>query len=167
MKLTLLGDTHMRHDELGPLSGDVLIHCGDMFDLFQQQRRDLKQVDAWFSQQEFDLTLCIGGNHNRLLEERWSFTGQPFKHATYLEDQVWEHDGAVFYGTPWVPLLREHAVFANEAELAERRTRIPDTVDVLITHTSPAGILDRSSRGRQLECPHLAERVAVLAPSVH
>jgi len=29
MKIVVVSDTHGRHDELGLLSGDVLIHCGD------------------------------------------------------------------------------------------------------------------------------------------
>lgn len=157
----------MRHDELGTLEGDVLIHCGDMFDLFERHRNDLERVDAWFSRQRFDLILCIGGNHDHLLQEHHRPAGQPFSNAIYLEDQTWEHEGIVFYGTPWVPFLRSHAFFAKERELRKRWSRIPSSVDVLITHTPPAGILDRSSRGQQLGCGHLAERVSKLAPAVH
>ncbi len=157
----------MRHDELGSLSGDVLIHCGDMFDLFDKSPSDLGKMDAWFSRQRFDLVLCIGGNHDYMLEDRHGLTDQPFKNATYLEDQSLVHNGIVFYGTPWVPFLRAHAFYADETGLREKWSGIPENTDVLITHTPPAGMFDRSSRGQDLGCRHLAERVPQVAPTVH
>ena len=35
MKIVIISDAHERHDAFGSLEGDVLIHCGDMFDLFE------------------------------------------------------------------------------------------------------------------------------------
>lgn len=48
-----------------------------------------------------------------------------------------------------------------------RWPRIPDDVDVLITHAPPAGLLDVSSTGLKLGCEHLAKRLAGLAPRLH
>ncbi len=167
VKLSIISDTHMRHEELGTLSGDVLIHCGDMFDLFERNHSDLREVDAWFSRQQFDLILCIGGNHDYLLEERQRATSKIFKNAIYLEDQMLVHNGITFYGTPWVPFLQSHAFHANDDELRERWSRIPKSTDILITHTPPAGVLDRSSRGLNLGCRHLTRSVSNLAPVIH
>jgi len=51
--------------------------------------------------------------------------------------------------------------------LGEAWLRIPDDVDVLITHTPPAGVLDVSSRGAALGCKHLAKRLKKLKPTLH
>ncbi len=167
IKLTIISDTHMRHNELGTLKGDVLIHCGDMFDLFENRPDDIENVDAWFGRQDFDIILCIGGNHDRALEDRGDKTTPFFKNAIYLEDEAYLYKGLTFYGTPWVPFLKGHAFYADSMMLQEKWSKIPVETDVLITHTPPAGIFDRSSRGQNLGCPNLANRVAEIAPNIH
>jgi len=63
MKLVIISDTHGRHDELGTLRGDVLIHCGDSGNGFSGHPYDLDRLDAWFGQQEFERILCIGAGY--------------------------------------------------------------------------------------------------------
>lgn len=167
MKLTIISDTHLRHEELGTLSGDVLIHCGDMFDLFDETWIGLEQMDEWFSRQRFDLILCIGGNHDRPLEAAMLSMDRPFEHAVYLEDEALVHDGVTFYGSPWTPLLDGHAFFADDEILRQRWFDIPRDTDILITHTPPAGILDLSSRGAAYGCNRLAKRVREIKPAIH
>jgi predicted phosphodiesterase len=58
MKLTIISDTHMRHQELGTLNGDVLIHCGD-FLKSRETEDDLDDIDKWFGQQDFKIIICI------------------------------------------------------------------------------------------------------------
>jgi len=167
LKLTIIGDTHMRHDELGVMRGDVLIHVGDMFDLFNRNPEDLAKVDQWYARQHFDLILCIAGNHDLELENREHTNDQPFENAVYLEDTAFEHKGVNFYGTPWVPDLQTHAFYADEPTLQDKWSLIPNETDVLITHTPPAGILDRSSQGMSPGCPHLTDAVTGIAPKIH
>lgn len=38
---------------------------------------------------------------------------------------------------------------------------------MLITHTPPAGVLDRTSGGRHCGCPDLLARVEQVGPSIH
>lgn len=157
----------MRHEELGSLRGEVLIHCGDMFNLFERRPGDIEAMDTWFSQQRFDIILCIGGNHDHVLEDRRRIARRPFQNAIYLEDEAFAYNGTTFYGTPWVPLLQSHAYYAEDVRLKERWSKIPTATDVLITHTPPEGMLDRSSRGLKLGCAHLASRLSGIAPAVH
>ena len=63
----MISDTHGWHEELGVLSGDVLIHCGDFEDLFTRDAGTLDRADAWLARQDFGLILCTGGNHGREL----------------------------------------------------------------------------------------------------
>ena len=45
--------------------------------------------------------------------------------------------------------------------------KIPDDVDVLITHGPPANILDRTYTGQYVGCPHLLARVQKIRPRLH
>ena len=78
MKLTIISDTHMRHEELGTLSGDVLIHCGRLSQACAETEDDLDDIDRWFERQDFKLIICIGGNHDFALEARSKRTKQCF-----------------------------------------------------------------------------------------
>jgi len=58
MKISVISDTHNEHEKLGRLSGEVLVHCGDLFNLFGHVDDELERIDEWFGQQDFDLILC-------------------------------------------------------------------------------------------------------------
>lgn len=167
MKITIISDTHSQHAELGTLSGDVLIHCGDMFNLCDRGDDHAHRLDEWFGEQDFDLILCTGGNHDFVLEDLLSRTHEPFDNAVYLEDRRYEFDGVVFYGAPWTPMLSTHAFYQSEEELRDTWWRVPHDTDVLITHTPPFGILDVSSRDMVLGCKHLAAAAARVRPAIH
>ena len=167
MQISIISDTHNEHEKLGPLSGDVLIHCGDMFNLFREDADELEKMDAWFGRQHFDLILCTGGNHDLALQNKLKSSSAPFSNAIYLQDQLYVHKGVSFYGAPWTPFLRGHAFFKEDYELQRKWAKIPRETDVLITHTPPAGILDVSSRGLKLGCEYLAEALQDRSPRLH
>ena len=98
MRIVVISDTHTRHEELGIITADVLIHCGDGCDGFRRNRPDADRLDEWFSRQRVNLVLAIGGNHDFEMERR-SRRGLPvFAHAVYLEDRGYEYQGCTFYG---------------------------------------------------------------------
>ena len=167
MKITIISDTHNLHRQFAPLEGDVLIHCGDMFYLYDEDPAALNELDSWFSEQKFDLILCTGGNHDHLLEEHIKRSGNPFKNAVFLQDQSYQHKGINFYGAPWVPELRSHAFFQDNKGLRNKWAMIPIETDVLITHTPPFKILDQSSRGSLLGCEYLSQELIRVAPTLH
>lgn len=167
MRITIISDTHRQHAALGRLSGDVLIHCGDMFSLFESDEGDLHSIDQWFGMQDFQAILCIGGNHDLVLEAKVQQDPAPFKHAIYLQDSDFVLNGVRFWGAPWTPELRGHAFFQDDAELHDSWAKIPRDTQVLVTHTPPADILDRSSRGLDLGCRYLHAAVSRLSPTLH
>lgn len=167
MRVVIVSDTHGRHRALGRLSGDVLIHCGDVDNLFQRYPTPVEAVDRWFGEQDFAHILCVGGNHDVEVETRVMARLAPFQNATFLHEAGVEIEGLRFYGVSWVPDLMGHAFFADDEMLERAWDRIPDDVDVLITHTPPGGILDVSSRGRPLGCPLLARRLRQIQPQLH
>lgn len=168
MKVVIISDTHGRHEELGILRGDVLIHCGDVCLGFESFESELDAIDQWFSKQQFSAILCIGGNHDRPMQQRAVQKQPVFKNAIYLQDEALEYGGFKFYGTPWVPDLYGWAYYQEEEILAKKWEQIPSDTDILITHTPPHQILDRSRySARHLGCFHLGERVEAVQPRVH
>jgi len=165
--LVIVSDTHARHEELGRLSGDVLIHCGDGCDGFRRDPGDLERLDAWFGCQRFERILCIGGNHDFPIEERVARRARVFRNATYLHDESHEFRGVRFYGSPWTPELFGWAFHLDPVGLRSKWNLIPQDTDVLITHTAPRGILDQNSSGRHCGCRELAARVKELRPRLH
>ena len=167
MRIVVIADTHGGHARLGTLEGYVLIHCGDLEYLFGAERGALDALDDWFGRQRFRLILCTGGNHSLEFERRVKADKRPLKKAVYLQDAGVEFGGLTFWRAPWVPDLKGHAFFADETALAEAWAGIPSDVDVLVTHTPPAGILDVSSRAGAPGCPRLAARLEGLDPVLH
>ncbi len=148
-------------------AGDVMIHCGDMLNLACDSDAELARVDDWFGDQRFDAVLCTGGNHDWALQRRVETGAVAFANARYLQDAGWEYRGLKFYAAPWVPDLPRHAFHAPDRVLRRKWAEIPTGIDVLITHTPPAGILDVSSNGKSLGCPLLRDELARIRPRLH
>ena len=162
--LCIIADTHCRHREVALPECDVLIHCGDFCSFQREDERVLEDVDSWFAEAPAKHVLCVGGNHDYLLQSR-EFR---FAHATLLEDSLVEFEGLSFYGSPWCPQLVGFAYFATEEQLIERWRRIPSGIDVLVTHTPARGLLDvPSSGGVHLGCPHLLDELQRIRPRLH
>lgn len=167
MKLVVVSDTHEKQQELGALGGDVLIHCGDSAYGFGSTDAAVDLLDDWFARQAFGLILCIGGNHDFGLQARVGVQDPVFRNAVYLQDNSVRYKGLTFYGTPWVPELEDWAFYLPPTDMRDRWELIPETTDVLITHSPPHGILDRNSRGKSCGCPSLLKRVLDVGPRIH
>jgi Icc-related predicted phosphoesterase len=162
--LCIVADTHRKHREVTIPECDILIHCGDFCSFQREDERTLDDVDDWFAESPAKHVVCIGGNHDYLLQKR-EFR---FAHATLLEDSLVEIDGISIYGSPWCPELSGFAYYATEDQLIERWRKIPSGVDILITHTPPYGILDLPTSGTvHLGCPHLREELRRIKPRLH
>jgi Icc-related predicted phosphoesterase len=167
MRIVIVSDTHTRHEELGIVTADVLIHCGDGCDGFRRDPADVDRLDDWFSKQQVDLVLAIGGNHDFEIERRSRASLPVFSHAVYLEDRCYEYRGCTFYGAPWTPELSGWAFFQDREAMREKWASVSSGIDVLITHTAPYGILDRNRVGRSLGCHDLLDRLPAIRPRLH
>lgn len=168
MKLVVISDTHGYHDQLTNKlpDGDVLIHCGDV-----SRRSDEQSVvdfARWFEQQPFDHKICIAGNHDKFMSAKW------FPNSTYLQDSGCEIDGVKFWGSPWTPTFFDWYWMKDRGEeIARVWQKIPDDIDVLMTHGPPAGLGVLSAAHRHgsapidVGCEDLRSRVDQLKPEVH
>lgn len=167
MRIVVISDTHGKHLDLPKLKGDVLIHCGDFCDGFQINQEDIAKVDQWFEQLAFQEIIVIGGNHDFVAQQKHRTNQTVFQNATYLVDEPYHYRGVNFYGSPWLPALNGWAYYLPDDKRKAKWELIPEDTEILITHTPPLGILDKSKKGESVGCSHLRTKLESLSPKIH
>jgi len=149
MKLVIISDTHNFHDELDLPVGDVLIHCGDYS--YSGQDNEVISFLTWMQEQTKKYRLVIGGHGNHELgpyEDREHFNELK---TVFAPDVIWPHmrvftdpvTSLNFFFSPYVTTINGRWAFeASSSEYQEIVKRIPDYVDILISHGPPFNILD-------------------------
>lgn len=166
MRLVCISDTHGSHDDLVVPDGDVLVHAGDFTNLGTLP--EVAHFTSWLRRQPHKDKLLIAGNHDFLFQDHRSLACSLVDGITYLEDASVTINGVRFYGSPWTPRFYDWAFMKDRGdELAVVWDRVPDDVDVLITHGPPLGILDQNSRGLECGCYDLGARVSNIRPRLH
>jgi Icc-related predicted phosphoesterase len=132
-------------------------------------KHEIEQFLKWFSNTDFEHKIFIAGNHDFGFEERTDID-QEFKDlgVTYLFDNDITIDGIKFYGSPWQPEFHNWAFnLPRGEELAAKWEKIPDDVDILITHGPAYGILDYAPIGGHVGCEELYRKIVEVKPKIH
>jgi predicted phosphodiesterase len=185
MRITLISDTHTKHDELSydPKDlpgGDLLIHAGDIMNSGRNPV-DINQFCKWFDGlEQYDTKAFIAGNHDRIFEtdpEMASEIYTSYKNIDYLQDDrldLWDNDDqqTVIYGAPWQPEFYNWAFNLPRRgdELMAKWSAIPKDTDILITHGPPQDHLDVSGppyNEPHLGCELLRVKVDEQPPKIH
>lgn len=180
MKITLISDTHTRHDEITNdlPGGDLLIHSGDLMNS-GRNIEDIKSFCKWFdSLDQYTHKVFIAGNHDRMFQddpERAMEIVNSYKNITYLQDSWVEvgddNEMVKIYGSPWQPWFYDWAfnLQRNGIQLAGKWEAIPEDIDIVVTHGPVYGMVDTVA-GRQydnLGCELLRERLDLIKPKIH
>jgi 3',5'-cyclic AMP phosphodiesterase CpdA len=185
MRITVISDTHTKHDELSydPKDlpgGDLLIHAGDLMNSGYGPK-DITNFCKWFDGlEQYDTKVFIAGNHDRMFEnvpEQASEIYTSYKNITYLQDDrldLWDEDDQqlVIYGAPWQPEFYSWAFNLPKGGpgLASKWEAIPKDTDILVTHGPPQDHLDMSGppyNEPHLGCALLREKVDEQPPKIH
>jgi Icc-related predicted phosphoesterase len=185
MRITLISDTHTKHDELSydPKDlpgGDLLIHAGDIMNSGRNPV-DINQFCKWFDGlEQYDTKVFIAGNHDRIFEtdpEMASEIYTSYKNIDYLQDDrldLWDEDDqqTVIYGSPWQPEFYSWAFNLPRCGpgLSTKWEAIPKDTDILITHGPPQDHLDMSGppyNEPHLGCELLRVKVDEQPPKIH
>ncbi len=147
MKIGVISDSHGYKFECEPV--DVFCHCGDTtargtyaesIALAEYMKENIKTTH---------IILCPG-NHDLCYEEDLPTMKHDLKQIDErIEVLVNEEiviDGIRFYCSPFTPIFFDWAFMQDEAALEKTFSKIPQDVDVLITHGPPHGILDPGHR---------------------
>ena len=144
MIIDLISDLHGHYPEIE--GGDLLIVAGDL------TARDLPfeflKFLLWLDKQKYRRKIFIGGNHDNMIQEISCPSNTLPDNTEYLCDSGTQFEGLKMWGSPWTKTfegMNPHCkafTVDTEEELAEKWALIPDDVDILITHSPPAFILD-------------------------
>ena len=164
MDLTLISDLHGFFPELP--GGDLLIVAGDL--TARDSTYEYADFLGWLNVQNYKKKIFIAGNHDNNVDKKfyWDDT------MDYLCDSDTEFDGLKIWGSPWTkrfPGENPHCLAftcETEKELAEKWAMIPDDVDILVTHSPPAGIRDKTYNGCHVGSASLREVIGKVKPAL-
>lgn len=164
MKIIALSDNHGYLPEINE-AFDVLVVSGDIVDLYYQTSTIksivwfTREFVPWAMNLDCKRVIIIAGNHDfffqRMVNDYFKTSNIEYtreeieRHSAdvvkellllpskivYLQDSEYTFMGKKFYGTPWCPDLQRWAFYKNHDDLVNVYDKIPDNVDVLITHT--------------------------------
>ena len=162
MKILATSDTHGNLDKLNFDGIDVVCFAGDIaplkghskWDVYEQKKWMQKKFCAMAAMHPDKQFVFVPGNHDffPIAADRfgrdinWKIEWPENVHM--LIDSEIEISGIKFYGSPWVPIINYCWAFEADNDILKQRfARIPDRVDVLLTHSPPhleSDYIDRS-----------------------
>lgn len=171
MRLVCISDTHFYPLGVEIPDGDVLIHAGDL--TYMGRFKEIVVAGAALQALPHKHKIVIPGNHDFLFEKDSTTArmaiGEGFSGIQVLIDQMTVIDGKIFWGSPWSSEFNDWA-FQARAGGHSRAVfdRIPEGIDVLISHGPPLGIRDKVGlNGSPLGNKDLLRRVGEVNPKLH
>ena len=185
MRIVAISDTHLFHEDRGLRKaeqievpdGDILIHAGDA--TFKGYLREIDRFAMWFHSLPHRHKIFIAGNHELGLEDNpvdaerhlqgYSFLeDQNIKVCHYLNENEVTVEGLRIYGSPWTPRFFDWAFNADRGpKIKQHWDKIPDGIDILVTHGPPFGHGDLTISNGHQGCEELALAVARVKPKLH
>jgi len=163
MRIAAISDTHGRQNWEIPAC-DVFIHAGDM-----TGRGSLRETAAFAERLRQAMetpggpahAVLVAGNHDECFETLPDAARGLFgPNVHVLQDEALALDGVTFYGSPWTPPFMLWHFMAEEDRLATLYRNMPASVDVLVTHGPPYGVLDPGWKVEHAGSIALAQAIA-------
>ena len=101
-RITLISDTHTKHEGLRLPGGDILIHAGDIMNS-GRDIKDVKRFLTWFESQDYKNLIFIAGNHDRMFQTHKDAVSElleQYPSITYLQDESVTINGINIYCSP-------------------------------------------------------------------
>lgn len=147
MIIDCISDLHGYQPKLR--GGDLLIIAGDM--TARDKVSEWNSFYEWLYSLNYRQIVYIAGNHDGFLEQVISsedgreLLKEEYKepsHIEYLRDNFFMFEGIKIYGMPWTPMFCNWHFMKDRDGMREKVSKIPEDVDILITHGPSYGILD-------------------------
>jgi Icc-related predicted phosphoesterase len=171
-----LADTHGNHHNVRLPGGDILIHAGDITSNYnsatatEQGHAGLNWLGRQKAEKGFHTVILVPGNHDRLFECLGPLASQELAASygvVYLQDELYVTDGGIrIWGTPWTRAVPTG--FSDyENCMYQYFGDIPTGLDILVSHSPPAGKFARSKRGHDEGSTALRRQVELVRPWNH
>jgi Icc-related predicted phosphoesterase len=168
MIVAIISDTHNKHKALEIPECDMIIHAGDFSS--RGYAHECRNFLTWFAQLNVQHKVFIAGNHDFLAEDApEGFRGIIPEGIIYLENELVEIEGLRIYGSPVQPEFCNWAFNRRRGdEIKKYWDKIPDNLDILITHGPPHGVGDFTVRDQiNVGCEELLKAVQRTKPVYH
>lgn len=162
IKIVAISDTHNQHRKLRLPPGDILIHAGDATN--NGSEAEVGAFGYWMQRQPFRIKIFVPGNHDFLFETVPEMACQMLPGVRVLIDSWTTALGLKIHGTPWTPQFSDWAFMASEEHLPRYFERIPNGLDILISHGPPLGVLDQDDIGDHIGSRSLRNAVRAKKP---
>jgi Icc-related predicted phosphoesterase len=158
IRIVCISDTHSSTDKVNfPIipDGDILIHSGDFTNVGAKD--EVIKFNEWLGTLPHEHKIVIAGNHEfsfdpnckkykKLNYDVGDDMKKELTNCVYLEDSEIVIRGLKIYGSPWQhwPCRGNWAFnLTRGADIKEKWDKIPDDIDILITHEPPLGYGDK------------------------
>jgi len=175
LRFVAIADPHHRYSP-GPVlpEGDVLVCAGDacMFGDMVEFNRFI----VWWENLPYKHKIFVPGNHDRIVEQDVALCKNWLLGTHLLVDDMVEIEGIKIYGSPYTPEFCNWAfMLTHQEELEDKWSRIPERIDILVTHGPPRGILDEAGwelvdgvwTDRHVGCIELRKAIERVKPLYH
>lgn len=161
MIIDCISDLHGFYPKLE--GGDLLIVAGDL--TARDEEKEWVKFETWLFNQKYKQKIIVAGNHDNFMQSMdehrvWKYWNR-IPHVTYLCDSGTKFENLKIWGTPWTKTFKgmnphcKAFTVDTEEELADKIEMIPQDTDILITHSLPWTILDKTVAGRHAGSTHL------------
>jgi Icc-related predicted phosphoesterase len=169
MRVVCISDTHGAYGRLDVPDGDILVHAGDI--TAHGRPIEFKDFNDWLGGLPHTHKVVIAGNHDAALaQQSMDFAKSVLSNAHYLQDSMVVVDDVRIYGAPWTPEFNGWHFMLPRGSAAFRKkwSKIPEGLDILLTHGPPAGKCDYSKHQQfYVGCDYLREAVLKTRPRFH
>lgn len=127
-------------------SGELLIIAGDL--TARDTLQEFVKLNQWLAGLPHEEVIVIAGNHDVKIQKGLANIVQNEK-VCYLENSGTEFKGMKIWGMPqslWFNGVNPScaAFMCKESHMEKIVNEIPDNVDIIVSHSPPYGILDKS-----------------------
>jgi len=174
MKVCCISDMHgnlnfeIEESDILICAGDALpCHGGGVWGYYGQVDFIRDSFIPWLERQPVKDIVFIAGNHDWIFEiDRKSVPKFP-TNVHYLQDEEIEVQGLRIYGTPQQPIFCNWAFNRTPERLEMFFDKIPEGLDILISHTAPFKIMDKvdfPNKQGHFGCKVLKKRIKEVQP---
>lgn len=151
MKICLISDTHGTHGEFEIEPCDLFIHAGDFTNM--GQFKEISRFSDWLQAVPAEHKVIIPGNHDILFEKEWQNAHSLIPRGVHVLNQTAvEIEGVKIWGEPRTPEFWNWAFNVPRLKMKEVWEKVPDDIDILVTHGPPKHCLDMTPRGEPVGC---------------